>query len=616
MLIPREHNDRHPPQVNRASLNEMPTQRGERAASPLNRTACAYPSVVADLDQTAATLTTLRDALGAVRLPLDLPGVEPSRGIRTELADQIDDYLLPRIRRIDAPLLAVIGGSTGSGKSTITNSIARAEVSPSGVLRPTTRAPVLICNPDDEGWFAANDVLPELARVTGTAGTATGSTLRLRSIDSLRPGLAIIDAPDIDSIEEANRDLATQLLAAADLWLFVTTAVRYADAVPWEFLGRARERGTQLAVIINRVPQGAAVEIVPHLQTMLDEGGLPGVDIYPIEQSTLDANGQLDETSIADVRAMLTSLAEDAERRAEVVRATLAGALASVPNRAENIHASAVAQDQAVDALRVEMEAIYRRGRESVETELASGALLRGEVLDRWQELIGTAELMRAVQSRISWVRDRIGSFFRGRTAATNDVQGEITNTLEQLVLDQADRTALEVVDAWRIMPGGKQVITSADADPATGSNSLERASTQLRTSLAAEIRAWQDDVLALVADRGAGKRTTARVLAFGVNGIGVALMIVLFAQTGGVTGGEVAVASGTAAVSQGLLNALFGEQAVRDLAEEARRLLFERIGAAFDLDANRFRTQLWSAVDDPNASTTLRAAIDGLETE
>lgn len=555
-----------------------------------------------DLDATAASLTELSSALDGVRLPLDLPGAEASRSVRVELADQITDYLLPRIRRIDAPLLAVIGGSTGSGKSTITNSIARAEVSPSGVLRPTTRAPVLICHPDDEGWFAANDVLPELARITGEAGTATGSTLRLRPIESLRPGLALIDAPDIDSVEEANRDLATQLLAAADLWLFVTTAVRYADAVPWEFLGRARERGTQLAVIINRVPQGAGVEIVPHLQGMLDEGGLPDIEIFPIEQSQLDDAGQLDETAIADLRGLLTGLAEDAERRAEVVRATLDGALASVPDRASAIHAAAVEQDEAVDALRVEMEAVYRRGREHVEAELASGTLLRGEVLDRWQELIGTAELMRAVQSRISWIRDRVAALFRGRAAATNDVQGEITNTLEQLVLDQADHTALEVVEAWRAMPGGTQVVGDR--------RDLERASEELRSSLSGEIRAWQDDVLALVTERGAGKRTTARVLAFGVNGIGVALMIVLFAQTGGVTGGEVAVASGTAAVSQGLLNALFGEQAVRDLADEARRLLFERIGAAFDVDANRFRTQLWSAVDDPGASSTLDAAI------
>ena len=39
----------------------------------------------------------------------------------------------------------------------------------------------------------------------------------------------MLDAPDIDSVVQ-NRQLASQLLAAADLWLFVTSAARYADA--------------------------------------------------------------------------------------------------------------------------------------------------------------------------------------------------------------------------------------------------------------------------------------------------------------------------------------------------------------------------------------------------
>ena len=65
----------------------------------------------------------------------------------------------------------------------------------------------------------------------------------------MTPGLAILDAPDIDSVEERNRVLAAHLLAAADLWLFVTTAARYADAVPWGLLRQASERGTSVAIV-------------------------------------------------------------------------------------------------------------------------------------------------------------------------------------------------------------------------------------------------------------------------------------------------------------------------------------------------------------------------------
>ncbi len=557
---------------------------------------------MSELDHTVATLKGLGEALNKATLSLDLSGIGQARGQRVELRDQINDYLIPRMQRLDAPLLAVIGGSTGSGKSTITNSLARADVSPSGVLRPTTRAPVLICHPDDEPWFLAADVLPELARVTGERGDATGQTLRIRPVPTLRPGLAMIDAPDIDSIEEANRDLATQLLAAADLWLFVTTAVRYADAVPWDFLRRATERGTEIAVIINRVPPGATGEIVPHLQGMLTEGGLDGVTIYPIEQTQLNDDAQLAEPSIQPLRAMLDELASDAERRAAIVRKTLEGALASVPDRANGVLMASRQQDEASDALRVSMEEVYRQAQSNIERDIVEGALLRSEVLDRWQELIGTAELMRAVQSRISQVRDRLTGFIKGRTAATTEVQGEITSTLEQILLDHADRAALDVVERWRELPGGTQVL---DED-----RSLESASPELKASLSSEIRNWQDDVLDLVRERGAGKRTTARVLALGVNGIGVALMIVLFAQTGGMTGGEVAVASGTAALSQTLLNAIFGEQAVRDLATEARQQLLHRVGTAFDLDANRFRSRLWGTVSDPGTTDELHSAI------
>lgn len=63
---------------------------------------------------------------------------------------------------------------------------------------------------------------------------------------------------------------------------------------------------------------------------------------------------------------------------------------------------------------------------------------------------------------------------------------------------------------------------------------------------------------------------TVARTLSVGLNGVGVALMVVVFSATGGITGGEAAVAGGTAAVSQTLLTAVFGEQALRDLVSRA----------------------------------------------
>ena len=86
-------------------------------------------------------------------------------------------------------------------------------------------------------------------------------------------GLAILDAPDIDSVEERNRTLAAQLLAAADLWLFVTSAARYADQVPWDFLRQAAERSAAVAIVLDRTPPEAVETVAAHLARMLPAAG-------------------------------------------------------------------------------------------------------------------------------------------------------------------------------------------------------------------------------------------------------------------------------------------------------------------------------------------------------
>jgi energy-coupling factor transporter ATP-binding protein EcfA2 len=555
----------------------------------------------ADRDRLIADLTHLAGTVARCRLALDVAGVDGARAERDELADQIVDYLVPRLGRLDAPLLAVVGGPTGSGKSTLVNTLVGREVSPAGVLRPTTRAPVLVCHRDDVGWFLEDRLLPGLPRATGQGQPEAGAVLHLRPVDELAPGVAVLDAPDFDSVEEANRELATQLLAAADLWLFVTTAVRYADAVPWEYLGRARDRGTALAVVVNRIPPGAAGEIEADVRRLLAQAGLGSVPLFTVPQLPL-VDSRLPAAAAAGPAELLGDLARDTQQRAAVVRRTLSGALASVTPRAGRLVEAVAAQERAAAELRREVDTAYGRARALVAEGLGSGAMLRAEVLQRWQELIGTAELMRALQSRISRLRDRVTGFVTGRLAATEEVAVEITSRLARLVVDLADRAALDVVTAWRSHPAGAALVAEV--------GDLDRASAALRSEVEAELRAWQGAVLELVRARGRDKRTTARVLALGVNSVGVALMVVLFSSTGGLTGGEVAVASGTATVSQALLTALFGEQAVRELAEEARADLLARVDRLFAAEAGRFAHRLAEAVgDSPPAGEVADAA-------
>ncbi len=81
--------------------------------------------------QMVTALVRLREALQGAVLPLALPGVEAHRLARTEMVDQLEDYVIPRIVTLEAPLLAVVGGSTGAGKSTLVNSLVGAVVTES-----------------------------------------------------------------------------------------------------------------------------------------------------------------------------------------------------------------------------------------------------------------------------------------------------------------------------------------------------------------------------------------------------------------------------------------------------------------------------------------------------
>ena len=255
----------------------------------------------------------LRGQLQMARLPLELPGADEQRTARQEMVDQVEDYVLPRLMTVDAPLLTVVGGSTGAGKSTLVNSLVGRRVTQPGVLRPTTRSPVLVHHPDDAQWFGQDRLLPDLERVSEP--TNDPRALQLVPADTMPAGLAVLDAPDIDSVEEQNRTLAAQLLAAADLWLFVTSAARYADQVPWDYLRRAAERSAAVAIVLDRTPDDAIGTVSTHLARMLASRGLKDSPLFVVTEGPVSDDGLLPAESVADVRGWLDSLAENAEAR-------------------------------------------------------------------------------------------------------------------------------------------------------------------------------------------------------------------------------------------------------------------------------------------------------------
>jgi energy-coupling factor transporter ATP-binding protein EcfA2 len=550
-------------------------------------------------------LRQLRAALLATPLPLEVPGVAVARASQRELVDQLDDYVLPRLTQIDAPLLAVVGGSTGAGKSTLVNSIVGARVSEPGVLRPTTRSPVLVHNPADGAWFNEERILPELARTT--RASADPGALQLVPVDAVPAGLAILDAPDIDSVEQQNRLLATQLLAAADLWLFVTSAARYADQVPWDFLKAAAERSTAVAVVLDRTPPQAAQEVSGHLGRMLANRGLADARLFTVVESAVDAQGLLPPANVGPIRQWLHSLAADSTARAAVVRQTLDGAIRSLGGRTFAIADSAAAQADAAARLRVDADRAYADGAHAVDVATQDGTMLRGEVLARWQEFVGTGELLKTLEAHIGRLRDRLVSAFRGQPPPAQGLAVAVESSLETLIVEHAESAAERVDASWRSTEAGQRILEGADRD-------LGRASRDFRPKVERAIREWQHGVLEMVREEGADRRATARFLAYGVNSLGVALMIVVFAHTAGLTGAEVGVAGGTAVMGQKVLEAVFGDQAVRRLAEQAHEDLHRHVDALFAEERARFFAVLDRSPVDPEAAARLRDAARAVE--
>ena len=549
-------------------------------------------------------LTQLRDALGAARFPLRLPDAQEATRLAETTRDQLDDYLLPRLTRLDAPLLVVVGGSTGAGKSTLVNSLVREPVSAAGARRPTTRSPVLVCHPDDAAWFTGAHLLPGLGR---THTDVIGDGLRIVPVEILTPGLALLDAPDIDSVVESNRVLAERLLAAADLWLFVTTATRYADAVPWELLHEARARGTAIALVLDRMPADADDEVVTHLTEMLAEQGLGEARMFVIAETRLDERRLLPEQAVASLRGWLESLARSAADRAAVVRQTVDGAVAALGPSVARLASAADSQVAAAQSLEKAARSAYREAENSVDRGIQDGALLRGEVLARWQELVGAGEFMRSLQARVGRLRDRVVDAVTGRPRRTEQVASALQSGLVTFVQGAASDAAEQAATAWRAHPAGSALLAARGR--------LDVPSEDFSLRLDRLVRDWQRAILELVRAESGNKVLVARAGAYAVNGLGLVVMISVFAATAFIpTGAEIAVAGGTTIAAQKVLEAIFGDQAVRQLAARARRDLLDRVHKLLEEEADRFRAALDDAGVDQSTADKLRAAADTVD--
>ena len=191
----------------------------------------------------------------------------------------------------------------------------------------------------------------------------------------------------------------------------------------------------------------------------------------------------------------------------------------------------------------------------------SSDDVLRGEVSARIAEVLGSWDMSKTVSRVFSGLSSRVMGALRGQAAPDVQVQRDLTGGLAQRLADQYHR-------AWgESLRRARSVIDTSSFDDLLD---VDAAAQRART-VAQE---WTREVTQIIRGQAESSRVSGRMLAGGINVVTVSLMVTAFTMTGGLTGVEVGIAGASAALSQTVLEAYFGERTVRSLAEQARAAL------------------------------------------
>jgi energy-coupling factor transporter ATP-binding protein EcfA2 len=553
-----------------------------------------------------------------------------------QLIDHLTGHVLPRARSLDAPLLVLLIGPTGAGKSSLLNALAGVAASPSGVIRPTTRDVVVVARPDDR-----EALLGEGAALS----TLAAGRLRLIEREDVPEGIALLDSPDVDSIEHANRELTDRLAEAADLGIFVTTATRYADRVPWEVLARARDRALPLIVVVNRMPADAAdrATVLDDIRRLLAEHGVvveaevtspramdsPGrgepaaaggataasgasatgnahaaaVDILAIPEGEIDpAIDGLTTAAVAPIRARIDALGADRDARRALAARALAGSLGGLVPLVERVADDLEHEAIEADALRRVAAHSFTTEATALREQLKGGSFLRAEALRQWQSFVGADEITRFFSSGIGKIRGTLSALIRGTPRApVAEVRDDALADVTALARSHAGEAARRTATTW----ADERSTTRLVADDA----GLWSVSPGFDADLRAQLEDWVTSIAEDVQATGGGKRFLAKGASVGVNAAGIGVMLATFASTGGITGAEVGVAAGTAFLNQKLLEALFGEAAMAEMIGRARARLATIVDEAFARELARYERLVPDGGELRDLAGRLRAA-------
>jgi energy-coupling factor transporter ATP-binding protein EcfA2 len=215
--------------------------------------------------------------------------------------------------------VVALAGSTGSGKSSLFNALARLKLSTVGVRRPTTGvAHACVWGPLEPAtklldWIG---VLPRQRFIRESALDADDEA-------SLH-GLVLMDLPDFDSVERGHRLEVDRLLGLVDLVVWVVDPQKYGDRVLHNAYLRQFRRHADITVVVlnqaDRLSPADADIVLTDLRRLLEEDGLSGVPALATsakQPGMLNELRELLEKAVAERQASLRRLAADLEAVSE-----------------------------------------------------------------------------------------------------------------------------------------------------------------------------------------------------------------------------------------------------------------------------------------------------------
>ncbi|MEV0154181.1 GTPase [Micromonospora sp. NPDC050686] len=260
-----------------------------------------------DADELVARLDAVRRFLDAVDGQLPDRQLVPAHTVVERAGTRLE---LSRDHTVVA-----LAGATGSGKSSLFNALARLELSPVGVRRPTTGvAHACVWGPLDGAnrlldWVG---VLPRHRFVRESALDADD--------ESDLHGLVLLDLPDFDSVQQSHRLEVDRLLGLVDLVVWVVDPQKYADRVIHTSYLREFHRHKDVTLVVlnqaDRLPPAELPRVLADLRRLLDADGLDGVPLLStvaVEPAGLAGLRAALERAVAERQAALRRLSGDVD---------------------------------------------------------------------------------------------------------------------------------------------------------------------------------------------------------------------------------------------------------------------------------------------------------------